>query len=150
MLLIVTQLTEWLLTLDRVHTQSWGGNENNLFFVLFYKTLLQHKAEQNCVHWEKNKRSVVKKKNADWIAIIGMKSHTCAGFIDFIKVNVVLRSWKTKYLERLQQTLNMGPQGSSTVFKKEPQRQQGFVFWVFFCFLVRIIRSWCGKLQLLH
>lgn len=43
----------------------------------------------------KNKRSVVKKKNnkiADWIAIIGMKSHTCAGFIDFIKVNVVLQS----------------------------------------------------------
>lgn len=41
---------------------------------------------------EKNKRSVVKKKFAAWIAIIGMKSHTCAGFIDFIKVNIVLWS----------------------------------------------------------
>lgn len=100
-LFIVTQLTELLLTLDRVHTHSWGGKENNLFFVLFYKTLLQHKAEQNCVRWGKKQKVCSKKKIyiVDWIAIIGMKSHTCAGFIDFIKVNVVLQSWKTEYLE---------------------------------------------------
>lgn len=43
----------------------WWGSYLLLFFVLFYKTLLQHKVEQNCVCWwggvgASGQRSVIK------------------------------------------------------------------------------------------
>lgn len=67
----------------------WWGSYLLLFFVLFYKTLLQHKVEQNCVcWWGGGKGSKVCNKNADWKATKNNKSHT--GFIAF-KINFVLQ-----------------------------------------------------------